>query len=294
MANLTSKDWRDLIFQGKNKEFGAYQLRKNSEKRHTLAVIYMFIGLVIVVIGIIAYNKYSDWQAKREADLLAEREKMQSVEMVTEEEDVPEEEEEEQKFEQEIPEVKEEVLATVQVTQINIVDADKFDKSKETLSQDEQKENTTAVGIVTQAGQDDADKFQAVKEQVKVVEEPKQQEPKIEEPKPKAPDKPFEAVEQPPVFPGGQSALNKFLSSNIRYPESAQRDGISGRVVVKFVVEKDGSVSGATVIKGVDKALDQEALRVVKKMPKWQPGKQGGEAVRVYFTLPVTFKLQDQ
>lgn len=286
MANLTSRDWRDLIFQGKNKEFGAYQLRKNSEKRHTLAVIFTLIGLVVVILAVIGYSKWSDWKRDQdEAALLAERERMMQIEMAQEKEDVPEEEPEEQKFEQELPEVKEEVLATVQVTQIAIVDADKV--KNEVMTMDEQKEDNTARGVVTQEGADDADKFQAVKEQVVVVEEPKP----VEQPKP---DQIFQAVEQPAEFPGGQSALNKWLSQNIRYPEAAQQNGVSGRVVVRFVVEKDGSISGVTVLKGVDKDLDAEAQRVVKRMPKWQAGKNNGQAVRSYFTLPVNFKLQNQ
>lgn len=291
MANLTSKEWRDLVFQGKNKDFGAYQLRKNSEKRHTLAVIFTIIGLVIVILAVIGYSKWSDYQAeKAAAELLAERERMSQIEMAQEEE-VPEEEPEEQKFEQEeIPEVKEEVLATVQVTQIAIVDEVK--KENEVKDIQELKEEKTNFGTVNQEGQDDADKFQAVKEQVIVKPEPVEEKPKeIEKPKP---DQIFQAVEQPAEFPGGQSALMKWLSSNIRYPESAQQNGVSGRVVVKFVVEKDGSISGATIVKGVDKDLDQEALRVVKRMPKWQAGKNNGQAVRSYFTLPVTFKLQNQ
>ncbi|MCH5214299.1 MAG: energy transducer TonB [Muribaculaceae bacterium] len=285
MANLTSKEWRDLIFEGKNKEFGAYDLRKKSEKRHTLAVIFTLIGLAIVIVGVIAYTKISDHlDALRAEELLLERERMQQIEMAQEEE-VPEEEEpEEQKFEQELPEVPEEVLATVQVTQIAIVDADKV--KNEVMTMDEQKEDNTARGVVTQEGSDDADKFQAVKEQVVVVEEKPKEEPK--------PDKIFEAVEQPAEFPGGQSALTKWLSNNIRYPEQAQQNGVSGRVIVRFVVEKDGSIGNVTVLKGVDKDLDNEAIRVVKRMPKWQAGKNNGQAVRSYFTLPVTFKLQNQ
>lgn len=287
MANLTSKEWRDLIFEGKNKEFGAYDLRKKSEKRHTLAVIFTLIGLAVIVLIVIGYSKFSDWQAeKRAQELMLERERMSQVEMAQEEE-VPEEEPEEQKFEQEeLPEVPEEVLATVQVTQIAIVDADKV--KNEVMTMDEQKEDNTARGVVTQEGSDDADKFQAVKEQVVVVPEPQQVK---EEPKP---DQIFQAVEQPAEFPGGQAALMKWLSNNIRYPESAQQNGVSGRVIVKFVVEKDGSISQASIAKGVDRDLDQEALRVVKRMPKWQPGKNNGQAVRSYFTLPVTFKLQNQ
>ena len=149
MANLTSKEWRDLIFEGKNKEFGAYDLRRKSESRHTLAVIFTLIGLGIVIIAVIGFSKWSDYRAQLAAEeLLAERERMSQIEMVQDQEEVPEEEPEEQKFEQELPEVPEEVLATVQVTQIAIVDADKV--KNEVMTMDEQMEDNTARGVVTQ------------------------------------------------------------------------------------------------------------------------------------------------
>ena len=286
-VDLTSKEWLDIIFEGKNREFGAYDLRKNSEKRHTLAVIFTLIGLVIVFIGLIAYSKYNDYRAEQDAIALQEqREKMAAAELLQQEDEPepePEPEPEETKFEQEIPEVPEEVLATVQVTQIAIVDADKV--QNEVMDMETQKEDNTARGVVNQEGSDDADKFKAVQEQV-IVKEP---EPEV---KPKE-EEIFVAVEQMAEFPGGQAALMKWLGNNIRYPEAAAQNDIQGRVIVKFVVEKDGSIGDATIVKGVDKDLDREALRVVKKMPKWQPGKNNGVAVRSYFTLPVSFRLQN-
>ena len=101
----------------------------------------------------------------------------------------------------------------------------------------------------------------------------------------------FEIVEQNPSFPGGNEALMKWLSKNLKYPASAQENGIQGRVLVQFVVNKDGSIVDPKVLRSVDPALDKEALRVVSTMPKWQPGKQRGKTVRVRFTLPVTFRL---
>lgn len=100
----------------------------------------------------------------------------------------------------------------------------------------------------------------------------------------------YTTVDVMPEFPGGSAALMKWLASNVRYPQVAQENGISGRVIVKLVVEKDGSVSDVTVIRGVDKDLDREAMRVVRAMPKWQPGKNNGQAVRCYYNLPVTFR----
>ena len=286
-VDLTSQEWRDLVFADKNKDFGAYELRRQSDKRHNMAVLFTVVGLIVVFILILAYSKYSDFRAEQEQLALQEqREKMAAAELLQQEEEEPEpepEEVEEQKMEMEIPEIPEEVLATVQVTQIAIVDADKV--QNEVMDMEEQKEDNTARGVVNQEGSDDVDKFEAVKEQV-IVKEPEPEKPKEEEI--------FVAVEQPAEFPGGQAALMKWLSQNIRYPEAAQQNDIQGRVVVKFVVEKDGSVGHAEIARGVDKDLDREALRVVNKMPKWQPGKNNGVAVRSYFNLPVTFRLQNQ
>lgn len=105
-------------------------------------------------------------------------------------------------------------------------------------------------------------------------------------------DEIFEVVEEPCEFIGGMKALNEYLSKSIVYPEIAQENGIQGRVIVQFVVEKDGSTGNIQVVRGVDPALDKEATRVVKEMPKWKPGKQRGKPVRTKYTLPVQFRLQ--
>ena len=101
----------------------------------------------------------------------------------------------------------------------------------------------------------------------------------------------FDVTDEMPKFPGGDEALMKFMHESIKYPAEAEKAGKQGRVVVQFIVNADGSVVEPKVIRSVDSALDAEAIRVVKAMPKWQPGKQWGHAVRVKFTLPVTFKL---
>ena len=102
----------------------------------------------------------------------------------------------------------------------------------------------------------------------------------------------FDIVEQMPSFPGGATALFDYLSENIKYPEDCEKDSIQGRVIVTFVVEKDGSLTEAKVVKGVHPSLDEEALRAVKGMPKWIPGAWNGERVRTKYTIPVTFKLK--
>lgn len=103
-------------------------------------------------------------------------------------------------------------------------------------------------------------------------------------------EKSFDVVEKMPSFPGGNGALQKWLSQHIAYPSEAVQKGIEGRVIVRFVVETDGSVSDVSIARGIDPALDKEALRVVKNMPKWIPGMQNGEPVRVHFNVPVMFK----
>ena len=103
----------------------------------------------------------------------------------------------------------------------------------------------------------------------------------------------FVVVESMPEFPGGQQALFKFLSENVKYPVIAQENGIQGRVICQFVVNRDGSIVDVEVVRSAgDASLDKEAVRVIKSMPKWKPGKQRGKAVRVKYTLPVNFKLQ--
>ena len=101
----------------------------------------------------------------------------------------------------------------------------------------------------------------------------------------------YDVVEQMPSFPGGISGLRTYLNQNIRYPAEAQENCVQGRVVVSFVVEKDGHISDVTVLRSVDPSLDKEAVRVIRNMPRWTPGKQGGEPVRVRYNVPVSFRL---
>ncbi len=105
-------------------------------------------------------------------------------------------------------------------------------------------------------------------------------------------DVPFVVVEQMPSFPGGDAALMKYLSDNIRYPVIAAESGIQGRVILQFVVNRDGTIVDIEVVRSIDRSLDAEAVRVVSNMPRWTPGRQRGRTVRVKYTLPVNFRLQ--
>jgi TonB family protein len=126
----------------------------------------------------------------------------------------------------------------------------------------------------------------ATQEKVEPVEMPNAM--KVE----KAEKEAFDVVEQMPQFPGGPSALMQFLSQNVKYPVEAHKAGVQGRVIANFVVEKDGSITEAKIVKSVSPELDAEALRVIGSMPNWMPGMQNGEPVRVKYTVPITFKLQ--
>jgi len=287
-VDLNSAQWRDMIFANKNKDFGAYQLRAKSDRRHNFATLYVLIGLVVVALGVWVWSIYNDYRIEQERIAREEAEKMMAAQLTdAQEEEIPEDEPE-QKYEEPKVEVKEEVLETVQQTAIAIVDADKV--KNEVRDVEEQKEDNTVRGVVTQEGVDEPDKVKAVAQQVIVQPEPEPQKPVVKD----EPQKIFKAVEQMPQFPGGQGALMSWLNKNVRYPQMALQNDVSGRVIVEFVVEKDGSVGQAKVVRGVDRDLDREALRVVKSMPRWQPGKNNGQAVRCYYTLPVTFKIQQQ
>jgi protein TonB len=159
---------------------------------------------------------------------------------------------------------------------------DEVKPEEELKSQEELNKTNTAIGAFDVKGNDEAaGEVLKAKEVIAQPEPPKEEETKV-----------FDVVEQMPSFPGGQSALLQYLSSNIKYPVVAEENGVQGRVIVTFVVEKDGSITDVRVVKSVDPSLDKEAQRVVKSMPKWIPGKQNGSAVRVKYTVPVTFRLQ--
>ena len=284
-VDLSSQGWRDLIFEGKNKEFGAYQLRKGSEGRHNKSMMIVLAALAVVLtIVILLASGVINFEEAEAADAGVEQTVMNLDE-------IPEEEEIEEPEVIDIPEPeqqieKENVANEQQVTKIDIVEDNKFDEKKEVKDMSEVQENEAQLGSqnVTE-GTNDLNKEQ-VKEKV-IVEEIKKPEPKPE------PEKIFTAVEQKAQYPGGEAELLKWISSNIQYPTMAQEEGIQGRVVVQFVVEKDGSIGQVKVARGKHQLLDKEAVRVVKSIKKkFVPAKQNGNTVRSWFTLPVNFKLQ--
>ena len=280
-VNLSSREWCDLVFEGKNKDFGAYVIRTESTKRHNLAVLLALIGAVAVAalsFGLMKANQYLE-----ERRLAALRDQKTIIVDFTPE--AEEQQPEQQIIEPEQPEVLEDVLSSVKVTELQIVDDDKVRPEDEILTQEEIEETNKAFGQTNvDNGQDERDKFQTAVIDV-VVEKP------VEKPK-EAVAQVFHSVEQMPQFPGGEAALMKFLQSHINYPPMAAENNVQGRVVVQFVVDKTGKVGEVKVVRSVDKDLDKEAARVCASLPKFTPGRQNGQAVSVWYTLPVSFKLQ--
>lgn len=289
-VDLSSKEWTDLIFEGKNKEFGAYALRQASDRRHNLAVIYVIAGLALILICAWLYGMYKADKERAEneriAELIASIEQQQFEELQAELE-IPEEEENQMEQEEEIPEpeeeeaLAEEILNTQKFTEF-LVQKDE-DVKDEVKSADEVKETSTALGSVNfDQGTDDPNIVREHKNEV-IVEEKK---PVVEE------TKVFTSVEQMPQFPGGEAELLKWISTHIKYPAIAMENNVQGKVVVQFVVTRDGSIGEVKIARGKDPDLDKEAMRVVKTLPKFIPGKMNGQAVNVWYTLPINFKLQ--
>lgn len=280
-VDLSSKEWRDLVFEGKNKEFGAYVLRAQSDKRHNKAMLITVIGVIVILILSFAYGKYNDYrmeQKEKELQLLAEQQAMAAL---TEEQEQTEEEEEvQQRVEEQKPEVlPEEVLNTMKATEIAI--ADDNEVVEEIKSQDEIKESQTAIGSTNfDKGTDDINVVREYKDEV-IVEEKKPE-----------PEQVFVSVEQMPKFPGGDAELMKYIQEHLRYPTMAAENNIQGKVVVQFVVTKNGSIGEVKVIRSRDQDLDKEAVRVVKSLPNFIPGRMNGQPVNVWYTLPINFKLQ--
>lgn len=278
-VDLSSKEWTDIIFEGKNKEFGAYELRNQSVRRHNMAMLSV---VVVIILALLISLGVSQLERAEETITADAEQEMVSYDGQEDETDEPEDEPEERFEEPEVEEVlPEEVLNTVKVTELAIVDDDQVSKEDEIKTQEELTQTETAFGATDfDQGTDDVTVVREIKNEV-VVEEKKPE-----------PEKIFTAVEESPKFPGGEKEMYNWLSRNIRYPEMAQQNNIQGRVTVQFVVEKDGSIGEVKVVRGKDPDLDKEAVRVVKSMPKFIPGKMNGQAVRVWYTLPINFKLQ--
>lgn len=273
--DLISNEWTDLVFEGRNQAYGAYKLRKGTAKRNVWALI---------IVGLAAALLYLGLQLQKMAEANKKVENTQAVELAklnTEKKEAKVEKKE--IIKQEPEKVVEQVKSSVKFT-APIIRKDSEVKEEDEIKLDEVQKSDKAVGAFTVEGNDEVGgAVLKAKEDIAAPEPPKHvvEETKI-----------FTVVEQMPMYPGGDAALMGYLRDNIKYPTVAAENGVQGRVVVGFVVERDGSITDVNILRGVDPSLDREAMRVVKSMPRWNPGKQNGSAVRVKYQVPVSFRLQ--
>ena len=271
--DLVSNEWTDLVFEGRNQAYGAYKLRKGTTKRNIWSIIIVALASVLLFLGL---------QLQKMAQANKTVENTQAVELAKLQEKKKEAKVEKKEIIKTEPEkVVEQVKSSVKFT-APVIKKDEEVKEEDEIKLDEVEKSDKAVGAFNVQGNDEVGgEVLKAKEEIKAPEPPKVEEEKV-----------FDVVEQMPSFPGGNTALMKFLNENIHYPVVAQENGVQGRVVVSFVVERDGHITDVQIARSVDPSLDKEAQRVVKSMPKWIPGKQNGSAVRVKFNVPVSFRLQ--
>jgi protein TonB len=266
--NIFSPEWLELVFEKRNKEYGAYKMRRASGKRHTVALISVIILVVIISLIPTLVKTIQKMRPKHEAvvetrtiaDLKSIEEQVKEENIVRQEEAPPP------------PPLKSTIKFTVpEITDEAIQEGEELRSQEEVTGTKVQISVADVQGTDEEHGVDIAD----LQEHQVIIEE-----------------KPLVTAEQMPEFPGGEEELIRFISNNLRYPTVAQELGIEGRVIIRFVVSRTGEVDRVEVIRSLDPSCDKEAIRVVKMMPKWIPGKQNGRPVPVYFTLPIVFKLQ--
>ena len=279
--DLYDPKWVDMVFAGKNKEYGAYQLRKGTSGRNIKALLILVIAAALVG-GFLAWKVIEQKQAEEQQAYMEAMElaKLQQ-QAKKEEKKKPEKVQPKVEMKKEIP-----VARETQKFTAPVIKKDELVKEENQVKQMDKLDDKVAVGSEDKEGVKDRT-VEAVRSEIAVAAPPPPPAPK-----PEVATKVFDVVEEMPSFPGGNAALMSYLNSNTKYPVVAQENGVQGRVIISFVVERDGSISDVKVARSVDPSLDREAQRVVKSMPRWTPGKQNGQTVRVKYTVPVVFRLQ--
>ena len=263
--DLISGEWTELVFAGRNQAYGAYKLRQGTGKRNVISIIAVVCLIIACQVGL-TIKKAADAEAAKRAAM------NQAVELSKLEQ--PKKAEVKQKQVKVEPEkVVEQVKSSIKFTAPVIKKDSEVKPEDELKTQDQIMETKTAIGSFDVKGNDDVNgEVLKAKEVIAQPEPPKH--------------------EEESKVPGGNGALLEYLATHVKYPVVAQENGVQGRVIVSFVVERDGSITDVRVVRSVDPSLDREAARVVSSMPRWTPGKQNGSAVRVKYNVPVMFKLQ--
>ena len=278
--DLYDPKWVEMVFAGKNKEYGAYQLRKGTSGRNIKSLLILVIAAALVG-GFLAWKVIEQKQAEEQQAY------MEAMELAKLQQQAKKEEKKKEPVKPKIEPKKEiPVARETQKFTAPVIKKDELVKEENQVKQMDKLDDKVAVGAEDKEGVKDRT-VEAVRSEIAVAAPPPPPAPK-----PEVATKVFDVVEEMPSFPGGKGALMSYLNSNVKYPVVAQENGVQGRVIVSFVVERDGSISDVKVARSVDPSLDREAQRVVKSMPRWTPGKQNGQTVRVKYTVPVVFRLQ--
>ena len=264
--NLFNEAWVDLLFKKRNQEYGAFELRKDSSRRHRVGIIVALIVLILVIFVPILYKQ------------IIEKVKDRNVEVTTLSNIEIEKKVEKPKdiiLEKPAPPLKSSIKFTPPV----IKPDEEVQEDEEIKTQEELINTDVNISVADIKGTDEENGQDIGDLNNMIVGED-------------TTSTPYAVVEQMPEFPGGEAALQRYLHNSVKYPNIAMENGIQGKVYVGFVVERNGSISNVRIARGVDASLDKEAMRVVRLMPKWIPGKQNGEPVRVSFTAPINFVLE--
>ena len=274
--DLISNEWSDLLFENRNKEYGAYVLRRQTSNRNVASILAILVFVAAIVGLLVAKSAYDDYKRK----LLPAYDNAIIVSALPNK--APEVKRAEPVRQEDVEKVVKEVISSIKFTAPVIRKDSEVDPDEEMRTQEELMSSKLTIAVFDVISNSETGEVLRAKEAlVTETVKPKEEENKI-----------FTIVEQMPSFPGGDAALMQYLAKNIKYPAVAEDMGIQGRVICQFVIERDGSVSDVRIARGVDPSLDKEAMRVVSAMPKWIPGRQNGQFVRVKYSLPVNFRLQ--
>ena len=283
-VDLASREWCDMVFEGRNKEYGAYRHRANKGKFQLRAIIIVLIMIAAIVAFILA--KTAVEAALSEGKNLDEDQITELAELKKDEPKKEEPKKKEPELEYEKPVEKVAVKSSIQFTVPKIVEDEKVDHSKELKTQDEVTKNKFAI-----ASQDYVNETGGTGINIDDLKENQQAGGTTVPPKePEVVDNAI--VEVPATYPGGEAALLAFVSKNLVYPAIAQEQELQGVVLLRFKVDVDGSVSSVKIEKSLSKECDQAAAEVVRKLHRFVPAKQQGHPVPVWFRLPVRFRIQ--
>ena len=276
--DLYDPKWVDLVFAGKNQDYGAYKLRKGTSGRNIKALVILIIAAALV-------GGFLAWKVIEQKNAEQQQAYMEAMQLAQLQKEAKKQEKKQEQVKPKVEPKKEiPVARETQKFVAPVIKKDELVKESNQMKQMADLDAKIAVGTETHEGAKDRT-IEAVRNDIAVATPPPA-------PKEEVTQKVFDVVEVMPSFPGGQGALIQYLNSHVKYPVVAQENGIQGRVTISFVVERDGSITDVKVARSVDPSLDKEAARVVSSMPRWTPGKQNGSAVRVKFNVPVVFKLQ--